>query len=89
VRRAAGQDGADLLQGYSEERSCILPPLPYSRQIKENGITAEQIEFPEDAVRWVVRHYTREAACANSSRYSYRMPQAARRVVEAARKSWS
>ena len=31
------------------------------RQIKENGITPEQIEFPEDAVRHIVRHYTREA----------------------------
>ena len=31
------------------------------RQIKENGITAEQIEFPEEALRHIVRHYTREA----------------------------
>jgi ATP-dependent Lon protease len=31
------------------------------RQIKENGITAEQIEFPEEAVRHIIRHYTREA----------------------------
>jgi ATP-dependent Lon protease len=31
------------------------------RQIKENGITPEQIEFPEEAVRHIIRHYTREA----------------------------
>ncbi|MGH9564246.1 MAG: S16 family serine protease, partial [Terracidiphilus sp.] len=31
------------------------------RQIKENGITPEQIEFPQQAVRHIIRHYTREA----------------------------
>jgi len=38
------------------------------RQIKENGITTEQIEFPEEAVRYVVRHYTREAGVRKLSR---------------------
>src|SRR6202522_800957 len=50
------------LQGYSEEEKVhIANRYLIPRQIKENGITAEQIEFPEEAVRWVVRHYTREA----------------------------
>ncbi|MGA9671453.1 MAG: endopeptidase La [Terracidiphilus sp.] len=50
------------LQGYSEEEKVhIANRYLVPRQIKENGITPEQIEFPEDAVRWVVRHYTREA----------------------------
>src|SRR6202142_1527761 len=50
------------LQGYSEEEKVhIAFRYLIPRQIKENGITAEQIEFPEDAVRWVTRHYTREA----------------------------
>ncbi len=31
------------------------------RQTKENGITAELIEFPIESVRLVARHYTREA----------------------------
>ena len=31
------------------------------RQIKENGITDEQIEFPKDSVHLIARHYTREA----------------------------
>ena len=31
------------------------------RQIRNNGITPEQIEFPEAAIRHIVRHYTREA----------------------------
>ena len=51
-----------FLQGYSEEEKVhIAFQYLIPRQIKENGITAEQIEFPEDAVRWLVRHYTREA----------------------------
>ncbi|MGD0730061.1 MAG: endopeptidase La [Terracidiphilus sp.] len=51
-----------FLQGYSEEEKVhIANRYLIPRQIKENGITTEQIEFPEDAVRYVVRHYTREA----------------------------
>ncbi len=50
------------LQGYSEEEKLhIASRYLIPRQIKENGITPEQIEFPEDAVRQIVRHYTREA----------------------------
>jgi ATP-dependent Lon protease len=50
------------LQGYSEEEKVhIAFQYLIPRQIKENGITDEQIEFPEDAVRYIVRHYTREA----------------------------
>ncbi len=50
------------LQGYSEEEKVhIANRYLIPRQIKENGITPEQIEFPEDAVRHIVRHYTREA----------------------------
>jgi ATP-dependent Lon protease len=50
------------LQGYSEEEKLhIANRYLIPRQIKENGITAEQIEFPEDAVRHIIRHYTREA----------------------------
>jgi ATP-dependent Lon protease len=50
------------LQGYSEEEKVhIANRYLIPRQIKGNGITAEQIEFPEDAVRHIIRHYTREA----------------------------
>jgi len=50
------------LQGYSEEEKLhIASRYLIPRQIKENGITPEQIEFPETAVRQIVRHYTREA----------------------------
>jgi len=50
-----------FLQGYSEEEKVhIANRYLIPRQIKENGINTDQIEFPEDAVRWVVRHYTRD-----------------------------
>ncbi len=50
------------LQGYTEEEKVhIAFQYLIPRQIDENGITAEQIEFPEEAVRYIIRHYTREA----------------------------
>jgi ATP-dependent Lon protease len=58
------QDRMELipLQGYSEEEKVhIAFQYLIPRQIKENGITEDQIEFPEEAVRYIVRHYTREA----------------------------
>ena len=50
------------LQGYSEEEKVhIAARYLIPRQIKGNGITTDQIEFPESAVRHIIRHYTREA----------------------------
>jgi ATP-dependent Lon protease len=50
------------LQGYSEEEKVhIAFQYLIPRQVKENGITVEQIEFSDESVRWLVRHYTREA----------------------------
>jgi ATP-dependent Lon protease len=50
------------LQGYSEEEKLhIAIRYLIPRQIRENGITPEQIEFSDDSVRHIVRHYTREA----------------------------
>ena len=57
------------LQGYSEEEKVhIAFRYLIPRQIEENGITAEQIEFPEEAVRYTIRHYTREAGVRNLER---------------------
>jgi ATP-dependent Lon protease len=51
-----------FLQGYSEEEKVrIAFSFLIPRQIKENGIAPEQIEFSEEMVRDVVRYYTREA----------------------------
>jgi len=57
------------LQGYTEEEKVhIAFKYLIPRQIDENGITPEQIEFPEEAVRYVIRHYTREAGVRNLER---------------------
>jgi ATP-dependent Lon protease len=57
------------LQGYTEpEKVHIAFQYLIPRQIDENGITKEQIEFQEDAVRSVIRHYTREAGVRNLER---------------------
>jgi ATP-dependent Lon protease len=50
------------LQGYTEEeKKHIAFRYLIPRQIKENGIQPENIEFPDDSVGYIVRHYTREA----------------------------
>src|SRR5213080_2369252 len=57
------------LQGYTEEEKVhIAFQYLIPRQIEENGITPEQIEFPEEGVRHVIRHYTREAGVRNLER---------------------
>ncbi|MBI2682586.1 MAG: endopeptidase La [Acidobacteriales bacterium] len=57
------------LQGYSEEEKLhIANRYLVPRQTEENGVTAEQIEFPEDAIRFLIRHYTREAGVRNLER---------------------
>jgi ATP-dependent Lon protease len=50
------------LTGYTEEEKVnIAERYLIPRQIKENGITAEQIELPTVSVGLIARHYTREA----------------------------
>ena len=50
------------LQGYSEEEKVhIAKRYLVPRQVTGNGITEEQIEFPDESLRYIVRHYTREA----------------------------
>src|SRR5690349_13582695 len=57
------------LQGYTEEEKVhIAFQYLVPRQIEENGITKDQIEFPQESVSYVVRHYTREAGVRNLER---------------------
>ena len=57
------------LQGYTEEEKVhIAFQYLIPRQIEENGITGEQIEFPEETVGFIIRHYTREAGVRNLER---------------------
>jgi ATP-dependent Lon protease len=58
------------LQGYTEEEKIEIAfrhLIP--KQTEEHGIKSpEQIEFTRDALRDVIRHYTREAGCRNVER---------------------
>jgi ATP-dependent Lon protease len=58
------------LEGYTEQEKVIIAfRYLVPRQITENGLTAEQdIEFSDDAVRFIVRRYTREAGVRNLER---------------------
>ncbi len=57
------------LQGYTEDdKAHIALRYLVPKQIEENGLTKDQIDFPEDAVRFVSRHYTREAGVRNLER---------------------
>src|SRR3989475_3639662 len=57
------------LQGYTEEEKVhIAVQYLVPRQIEENGITKEQIDFPDEAIRYVIRHYTHEAGVRNLER---------------------
>src|SRR5579863_6445234 len=58
------------LHGYTEEEKVhIAKMFLIDRQAKENGLTVgEQIEFTDEALREVIRHYTREAGVRNLER---------------------
>src|SRR6266568_3894508 len=73
-----------FLQGYSEEEKVhIANRYLIPRQIKENGITVDQIEFPAQAIRHIVRHYTREAGVRKLEQVIGTVSRKqARRVVE-------
>src|SRR5499425_3192116 len=57
------------LQGYTEDdKAHIAERYLIPKQIEENGLKPDQIEFPEEAVRFISRHYTREAGVRNLER---------------------
>src|SRR6201988_1195233 len=57
------------LQGYTEEEKIhIAFQYLVPRQVDENGITADQIEFSESAISDIIRHYTREAGVRSLER---------------------
>ena len=72
------------LQGYIEdEKVHIAFRYLIPRQIEENGIKPDQIEFPEEVVRYIIRHYTREAGVRNLERNIGTMcRKQARRIAE-------
>jgi ATP-dependent Lon protease len=57
------------LQGYTEDdKFHIAQRYLVPRQIDENGLPPDMIEFPEESIRFIIRHYTREAGVRNLER---------------------
>jgi ATP-dependent Lon protease len=57
------------LQGYTEEEKIhIAFQYLIPRQIEENGVSKDQIEFTEETIGFIIRHYTREAGVRNLER---------------------
>jgi ATP-dependent Lon protease len=55
--------------GYTEaEKFAIATRYLLPKQMKENGITANNIEFTPDGVTTIIRNYTREAGVRNLER---------------------
>ncbi len=57
------------LSGYTEEEKLhIAFKYLIPKQASENGVAAERLDFEEEAVRQVIRHYTREAGVRSLER---------------------
>ncbi|MDD5213915.1 MAG: endopeptidase La [Methylococcales bacterium] len=57
------------LEGYTEdEKINIAMRYLIPKQIKENGLKAKEIDIAEDAVRDMIRYYSREAGVRNLER---------------------
>jgi ATP-dependent Lon protease len=57
------------LPGYTEEEKLkIAREHLVNKQVKNHGLTSEHIEFTDDALRAVIRSYTREAGVRNLER---------------------
>jgi ATP-dependent Lon protease len=57
------------LTGYTEEEKLeIAKRYLVQRQLKANGLTAEQVQLSDDALQLIIGDYTREAGCRNLER---------------------
>src|ERR1700735_2269677 len=73
------------ISGYTEEEKVhIAKMFLIARQAKENGLAlGEQIEFTDEALHELIRHYTREAGVRNLEReISTLVRKQARRLAE-------
>ncbi|MCC2657334.1 MAG: ATP-dependent protease La [Panacagrimonas sp.] len=69
------------LPGYTEpEKMAIARQYLIPKQLKNNGVKAEELEIDEGAIRGIVRHYTRESGVRNLER---EISKIARKVVKA------
>ena len=68
---AALRDRMEVIQlsGYTEEEKLIISQKHIiEKQIKENGITSQNIEFKEEGLKYLISHFTREAGLRNLER---------------------
>src|SRR5246500_45568 len=57
------------LPGYTEtEKREIAKRFLVKKQIEANGLTAENLQFTDDALNYIIRHYTQEAGVRNLER---------------------
>jgi ATP-dependent Lon protease len=72
------------LPGYTEdEKVHIAKRFLVPRQLKEHGLTAEQVEFTDEALHELIRHYTREAGVRSLEReVATLIRKQARRIAE-------
>jgi ATP-dependent Lon protease len=67
------------LSGYTEhEKTAIATQYLVPRQIRENGLRTEEIEFQEEAILEIIQNYTREAGVRTLER---EIGRAARKIV--------
>ena len=81
-------DRMDVIQlsGYTEdEKIQIARRYLVPKQLEAHGLSAEQVEIDDDALRTIVREYTREAGLRNlERRIADVLRKTARRVAEGA-----
>jgi ATP-dependent Lon protease len=68
---AALRDRMELIQlsGYTEnDKLLITKKHIVNRQIENNGVNAQEIEFTDDGLKFLISHYTREAGLRNLER---------------------
>ncbi len=72
------------LPGYTEdEKVHIAKRFLIPRQIKEHGLTGEHVEFTDEAIHELIRHYTREAGVRSLEReIATLVRKQARRIAE-------
>jgi ATP-dependent Lon protease len=79
------------LPGYTdEEKISIARGFLVPRQLTQNGLTAEQVQFKDEALKLIVSEYTREAGVRNLEReIGSVMRKLARRFAEGRTKTTS